>query len=104
MDVRMYELTYSNTVQLISGATSYQLLPRSINRQVANIVDKKDAKLDLSPTLNHLYNRAFQTAERVNGGRTRSTTSSEVQHIILSTKKDQSLTSENIAKQLLAAT
>ncbi|GFV55521.1 hypothetical protein TNCV_2020471 [Trichonephila clavipes] len=33
-----------------AGSTAYQLLPRSINHQVANVVTKNDAKLALSPT------------------------------------------------------
>ncbi|GFV15465.1 hypothetical protein TNCV_4834911 [Trichonephila clavipes] len=33
------------------GATSHQLLHRSVNRQVANRVAKNDANLTLSPTM-----------------------------------------------------
>ncbi|GFV97533.1 hypothetical protein TNCV_2040411 [Trichonephila clavipes] len=41
------------------GATAYQLLHHSINRQVADMVTKNDANLALSPTfaLNRHYNR-----------------------------------------------
>ncbi|GFW36586.1 hypothetical protein TNCV_1955861 [Trichonephila clavipes] len=36
------------------GATAYQLLPRSINRQVANGVTKNDANLALSSTFHYV--------------------------------------------------